>query len=94
VIEEMIINVLRKQIDKKYPHIKHPEAVLAKVISAASAGEWYKYSLRILDKKGVINEQFPAIPNVLSKVHVTAGKTVAVVLINGELNPFILGEAG
>ena len=54
--------------------------------------DWYEYSLRILSKDGEPDDAYPAIPGVLSTVQADVGSIVAVVLLYGELSPYILGE--
>lgn len=92
MLEEMVKSVISKQLAADFPHLQLPAVMRAKVTRAASSGEWFEYSLKIIDKTGEIDERFPEIPGVLSKVHVESGKTVAVGLLYGELNPCIIGE--
>ena len=88
----MVKSVISKQLATNFPHLQLPAFMKARVTRAAASGEWYEYNLKILDKTGEIDEGFPEIPGVLSKVFIESGKTVAVGLLYGELNPFIIGE--
>lgn len=92
MLEEMVKSVISKQLAADFPHLQLPSVLRAKVTRATPSGEWNEYSLKILDKTGDIDERFPEIPGVLSKVSVKVGKTVAVGLLYGELNPCIIGE--
>ncbi len=92
MLEEMVKSVISKQLAADFPHLQLPAVMRAKVTRAASSGEWFEYSLKIIDKTGEIDERFPEIPGVLSKLQVESGKTVAVGLLYGELNPCIIGE--
>jgi hypothetical protein len=92
MVEEMVKSVLLKTLTTDFPFLQLPDFMKARVTRATEIGEWYEYNLKILDKTGVIDERFPEIPGVLSKVYVEAGKTVAVGLLYGELNPYIIGE--
>ncbi|SHI88136.1 hypothetical protein [Lutispora thermophila] len=92
MLEEMVKSVIAKQLAADFPHLQLPGLMRAKVIRASFNGEWYEYSLKILDKTGEIDERFPEIPGVFSKINVEPGKTVAVGLLYGELNPCIIGE--
>ncbi|MDR2024018.1 MAG: hypothetical protein LBQ71_12445 [Hungatella sp.] len=60
---------------------------------AKITGKWFEYSLKILNKDGTNDSEYPVIPGVKSMVQVKTGATVAVALLYGELSPFILGEA-
>ena len=92
MLEEMVKSVISKQLAADFPHLQLPAVMRAKVTRAASSGEWFEYSLKIIDKTGEIDERFPEIPGVLSKLQVESGKTVAIGLLYGELNPCIIGE--
>lgn len=92
MLEEMVKSVISKQLAADFPHLQLPAVMRAKVTRAVSSGEWFEYSLKIIDKTGEIDERFPEIPGVLSKLQVESGKTVAVGLLYGELNPCIIGE--
>lgn len=92
MVEEMVINVFNKQIAAKYPHLKLPAILSAKVTKATKISNGNEYTLKILDKTGAIDEHFPEIPRVLSTLAVNVGSTVAIGLLYGELNPYIIGE--
>lgn len=53
---------------------------------------WQEYTLRMLDRDGNLDETFPAIPGIRSKIQVSPGAVVAVALPHGELAPAIIGE--
>lgn len=55
-------------------------------------GKWQEYNLKVLDRDGNIDENFPELPSVKSKEQINAGSKIAVGLIYGELNPVILCE--
>lgn len=55
-------------------------------------GKWYEYSLKILTKTGDTDTRFPEIPGVKSKISLKAGDIAAVMLLYGDLRPFIVGE--
>lgn len=52
----------------------------------------YVYSLRILTQEGETDSRFPAIPGVRSLLRAKPGDTVAVAMLCGGLNPYIIGE--
>lgn len=92
MLEEMIKTVLEKAVKEKYPHLKLPGAVYARVTKAQDLGSYYEYNLKILDENGVIDEVFPEIPKVKSKLVIENGKTVAILLLYGQVNAYIVGE--
>ena len=92
MLEEMIKAVFNKQIAVKYPHLQHPAFMRAQVTAATPAGGWRRYNLRIFGKNGELDDSFPEIPNVYSKLYFEGGETVAIGLLYGELDPVIIGE--
>lgn len=93
MLEQMINGTIDKKISVDYPHLRYPALVKARVTRASEYGSpWYRYNLKILDKNGEVDEHFPEVPEVLSRQRYEKGATVAVGLLYGELDPYILGE--
>jgi hypothetical protein len=92
MLESMIKSVVEKQIASEFPHLQLASFMRAQVTKVTASGEWYSYNLKILGKTGNVDERFPEIPGVLSKMNVESGKIVAIGLLYGELNPCIIGE--
>lgn len=92
MLEEMIKSVVKKTIDTEYQHLLMPNILTAIIASASHDGEIYTYDLKILDKNGVSDDTYPIIPGVKSKLIFTTNSTVAIGLLYGQLNPYILGE--
>jgi len=61
--------------------------------TATITGKWYEYNLKILTKDGAPDDNFPEVPGVKSKIQIEQGGKAAVVMLYGELRPFIVGEA-
>ncbi|WP_270815163.1 hypothetical protein [Hungatella effluvii] len=59
---------------------------------ATLTGYWYEYTLQILTKDRETDSQYPPIPGVISTVQAEPGACVAVIMLYGELKPYILGE--
>lgn len=53
---------------------------------------WYEYTLKVLDRFGNADAEFPELPGVRSKVQLEAGATVAIGLAFGGVEPTIIGE--
>lgn len=51
----------------------------------------YRYSIRILDSAGNAHEDFPAVPDVYSREYYPPDSIVAVAMLGGRPEPFILG---
>lgn len=75
-----------------YDELKITDKDTPRVFNAKITGKWFEYSLKILTRDGGIDTRFPEIPGVRSKVQIPAGGTAAVVLLYGELRPYIVGE--
>lgn len=92
MIENMVKSVLRKTIKNQYPHLKLPGSVYARVTKVRPMGDHYEYNLKILDENKVIDDKFPEIPKVKSRLNIENGKVVAILLMYGQLNAHIVGE--
>lgn len=92
MLEEMVKNVMSKQISSEFQHLQLPAIMHARITGVVALGDWYEYILKILDKNGEIDERYPEIPKVRSKMQVESGKLVVIGLLYGELNPYIIGE--
>lgn len=92
MLETMIKTVIDKTVKEDYPHLKLPGAVYARVIKVQDFGDYHEYNLKILDENGTIDEAFPEIPKVKSRLMIESGKTVAILLLYGQLNAYIVGE--
>lgn len=91
MIKEVMKTGVNKTLQENFPHLLQPAVVCAKVTKAHNANNYYVYNLKILDKSGEVDSSFPEIPGVRSKVQADAGATVAVALLYGELNLFVIG---
>jgi hypothetical protein len=92
MIEELVQTGVNKVLSEEFPHLLRPAFVCARITKAQDAGGYYVYNLKILDKTGEIDSSFSEIPSIHSKVQAATGATVAVALLYGELNPFIIAE--
>lgn len=93
MLQEKIQNELDNQITERYPHLKNPSVVWAKVTKSENDGAGnYTLSLKILDKIMNENNDYPEIPLVKTKVQLEENDTAVVVLLYGEANPYILGR--
>lgn len=52
---------------------------------------YYSYSLKIISESGENNTKYPAVPNIKSKEKYAVGDIVTVALLDGELDPVIIG---
>ncbi|MEF2965675.1 hypothetical protein V3851_07520 [Paenibacillus sp. M1] len=87
-IVEMTNAAIDKRMKTEYPHLLYPAAMRAKITRAAAG----QYNLKILDDTGAVDDRFPEIPNVKSDQAFEAGDTVAILLMYGQLDPYIVGK--
>ena len=52
---------------------------------------WYEYTLRVVDRWGNVDENFPAFPEIRSRIHLTTGAFVSVAMAYGD-TPAIIRE--
>ncbi|EKS54343.1 hypothetical protein D186_23366 [Citrobacter freundii ATCC 8090 = MTCC 1658 = NBRC 12681] len=92
MLEQYVHAVVDKKIRQEYPHIELPGAVCARITKAQLGEAYHTYSVKILDANREVDERFPEVPNVKSKDKFDQGDTVAVLLLYGQLDVFIVGE--
>jgi hypothetical protein len=93
MMESMIKSVIDNTLKNDYPHVLLPLAVYARVTKVQDQYTYYDHDIKILDESMNYNEDFPELPRVKSKVRYEVGTIVAVLLMYGQLNAFIVGEA-
>lgn len=91
-IEKIIGNIVKNILKEQYPHTLTPATILARIVSKKTEVNYFEYTLKIIDKRNQEDRNYTEIPGVISKLNIDIGKTVAAALLQGELNPFILGE--
>ena len=64
----------------------------AKVVQVKTDNEKYVYTLKILDKTLNVDNDFPEIPNVKSSIKARKEDIVAVLLLYGGSDVFVLGR--
>lgn len=92
MLKEFVSNEMEKQVNEKYPHMKNPTCVYAKVVNVTEKDDLYYYTLKILDKNMDTNNDFPEVPNVKSILHLNAGEVAVIALLYGGSDIFILGR--
>ena len=93
MLEECVTGIMDDNIREKYPYIRNPICVRACVTSAKEKGGGYVYSLKILDKNGNRDGDYPEIPGIKSDRKLEKGDTAAVMLFYGDIaDMYILGR--
>jgi len=92
-LKTIILNTIVNYIDQQAPHLKRPAAMYARITRAAQISEdSWQYSIKLLRDDYRDDSIYPEIPGIKSKLEIGSGKMVAVVLMGGQLKPFIVGE--
>lgn len=116
MFEKMIESKMENTMNTKYPHLRLPIAVYAKVTSVQVFIDHYKYSIKILKENREVDDNFPEIPDVKGARYIIGkcedrqcrdmicqgrecinegykrGDIVTVLLLYGQLNPFIVDK--
>ncbi len=92
MLEQYVHAVVDKKMRQEYPHVELPGAVCARITKAQPGGAYHTYNVKILDSNRNDDERFSEIPNVKSKLAFDQGDIVAVLLLYGQLDVFIVGE--
>ena len=92
MLETFVRKGIENEIKTNYPHIQHPAGMYAKIVHVKTDNEKYVYTLKILDKTLNVNNDFPEIPNVKSSIKAQKEDIVAVLLLYGGSDVFVLGR--
>lgn len=92
MLEQMIEIKIDNTIKAKYPHLRLPIAVYARVTKVKECTEYYEYNLKILDESKEIDFSFPEVPGVKTKEKYDHGDIVVVNLLYGQLILYIVGR--
>jgi hypothetical protein len=83
---------MEKQIQEKYPHMKHPAGLCARVTQSRESGGNYYCTLKILNEAMQEDNDFPEIPNVKTSVWLEKGDVAVILLLYGGNGIYILGR--
>lgn len=83
---------LNNQIKTDYPHIQYPSGMYAKVVQVTEKDAIFTCTLKMLDKAMNADESFPEIPQVKTKLEVTIGDIVIVLLLYGGSGVHVIGR--
>ena len=92
MLETFVRKGIENEIKTNYPHIQHPAGMYAKIVQVKTDNEKYVYTLKILDKTLNVDNDFPEIPNVKSSIRAQKEDIVAVLLLYGGSDVFVLGR--
>lgn len=90
-LEQMMRIVAREEI-AGLPHLQYPSFLAAKVTRRTAMSGYMLYNLKVLDADGLIDVDYPELPDVRSRFGVEVGAVVVIGLIGGLLQPYIIGE--
>lgn len=94
MFEQAVRRIFANVIDTGYRHIRKPVLVYGRITAASAIGaDNWVYSVKLLTSGLIVDSTTPEIPGVKSKVEVSVGDTVAVMLLYGGETPYIVGEA-
>lgn len=92
-LNQVITKIIAQHFDK-LPYLKRPATSYARITSASQIGEkTWEYNLKLLNEQLLLESLSPEIPNIKSTLEIESGKTVAVIMMYGQIKPFIVGEA-
>lgn len=92
MLEEFVKTVFKNLIKTEFSHLELPSLMCAKIVKRKEISTFYQYNLKILDENNQVDNSFPEIPNIKSRFNFQVGDTVAISLLYGKLNPYIVGE--
>lgn len=84
--------IVEKVMNTKYLNTKNPPIQYAMISNRQEEGMIYIYTLKVVDEQAVIKSSYPTLPGIRSLAKYEVGTMVTVAMVNGELDPFIIGE--
>ncbi|BFH11082.1 hypothetical protein J6TS7_02820 [Paenibacillus dendritiformis] len=93
MIQDMIQTVIDRRIKEHYPHVQLAAGMLAEVTKVKEGESVHEYNLKMLNESRTVDERFPEIPSVKSDKQLEIGDIVAVLLLYGQLDVYIIGKA-
>lgn len=92
-MSDMLKTFVKKEMEniiaKKYPHIRHPAGMYAKVTDTKD----HVYTIQILDAAGKEDADYPEYPGIKSGLALEKGDVVAVVFLYEGSSVYIAGRA-
>lgn len=92
MLKTFVDMALDERIREKYPHLRHPACVYAKIVKVYQADGIYEYTIRIMDAAMETDDDFPEIPGVRSAIRMAEGDTAVVMLLYGGINVYVVGR--
>lgn len=92
MMKQFVGQELEQQIKENYPHLQYPPLMYAKVVYVQGNMPPREATLKILDKNKQPDSRFPEIPKVKTEIDIEKGDVVAIALLYGEFDPYILGR--
>ena len=90
-IRDIIIGVIKEYEDKKYPGKVSLVPVNAVVQTRIGQADAFIYRLSVIDRKGVVDKNYPVLTDVRSAALYQKGDVVVVQFIYGR-DPYIVGR--
>lgn len=92
-MKDFVDKEIDNQINNKYPHLRNPSCMCAKVTNTLVDGNKRYVTLKILDKNMNIDNEFPEIPFVRTEIEFSKNDKAVIILLYGECsNPYVVGR--
>ena len=92
MLEDMMKIVMENKIKTEYPQLLLPVAAYAKVTKVQEFTDYALYNLKLLDENRNIDTRYPELPDTRSGFGLESGDIVTVLLMYGQLQPYIVGK--
>ena len=92
MLKTFVKKELEEQIKSKYPHIKYPVGMYAKVMQVKNSNGILECTLKILDKNLNEDNVFSEIPGVKTEVELKQGDIAIILLLYGGSQVWVLGR--
>lgn len=92
-LNQVVTKIIAQYFDR-LPYLKRPATAYAKVTGVTKISDTtWEYTIKLMSEQLLVDSLTPEIPGIKSTLEIKSGKTVAVVMMYGQLKPFIVGEA-
>ena len=92
MLKEFVKSTMENEIKERYPHIRYPAWMYARVTECRKESNSFVVTLQILDKNQQKDVNYPPLPFIRTDLQVVLNDIVVVGMLYGECLPYIVGR--
>lgn len=83
MLKKFVTQAMEEQLEKKYPHIRCPAGMCAKVVQAKERAGGYEYTMRVQTEDLTDHPDFPELVGICSRLELRVGELAVVLMLYG-----------